>query len=143
MKSSVALLTPSSAERRVTTNGPKGSGPSCTGPNRTNSQRIPCCSAPSSSSWGGLFKEAGASDPVGRVVARAPTKSESTSNSGRVRRQRRQGRPLNAVNSSSKPTRARRHQGPARIGVSKKATVQLSFKRASRSRSQLLVPSTY
>ena len=151
VNSRVAPLMPSSAERRVITRGPRGTGPSCSGPQRSSSQGVPLRltgSPPGGtgtrrSSAGGRCSWAGATPPAGSRADSTPTSRARASNTGKLCRQRRQGSPLKAVTSNSSPTRARRQPGPARIGVSRKARVQASFRRGSRPRSQLPVPSTY
>ena len=151
VKSRVALLMPNSPERRVTTRGPKATGPTFRGPQCTSSQLRPVWlggrpSAPAGakrSSVGGRLGLAALPLPAGSRAERQPTNRARASSRGRLRRHRRQERPLRAVTSSSRPTRARRQRGPARIGVSRKARVQASFWRASSWRNQLPLPGTY
>ena len=143
-------MIPSSAERRVTTSGPKGTGPSCTGPQRSSSQARPLRSggAPdpgwvggsSRSSSGGRCRVARPVPPAGSRVVSSPTSTASNSRRGRLRRQIRRGRPLTRVSRSSRPTRASRQRGPAKIGVTRKATVQASLSRGSIRFSQLPRP---
>ena len=78
--------------------------------------------------------------PAGSRVVSSPTSTASSSRSGRLRRQIRRGRPLTRVSRSSRPTRASRQRGPARIGVTRKATVQASLSRGSIRFSQLPRP---
>ena len=139
VNSKVPLLMPRVADLRVMTSGPKAVDPNFRGPQFTTSQGSPArlgAGLPggpglSRNSLGGRCRLPGGVVLAGSRAPRSPTARARAIRPGRLRRQSRRGRPLARVISSSRPTKARRQKGPARIGVSRKARVQANLRRGS------------
>ena len=137
----VALFSPSSAERRFTTSGPRLKPPSLRGPSLSSSQEGMDGNG-AVSSWGGRTGRTAGGAPVGSKVASRPAKAANTVSSARDRHHTRTGTPLHSVISSSNNSRETRQNGPANTGVSRNISTQPSFRRGSSQRSQPALPST-
>ena len=119
------------------------------GPRFSSSQRAPACAGAglpggtgtSCNSWGGRCSAAAGNSRTGRVAASPPTNKHRASSSGKLRRHSPQGLPQPRVISNKASTSDSRQMGPARIGLSKKARVQSSFRRGSSRHSQAPPPS--
>jgi len=138
----VEVLTPNSAERRSTINGPNEMPPKSTGPNLKSSHDRANKIASGISS-GALIVNSLDIALAGKIIDRKPTIKENISKNTRDRHQMGGGKKLKNVIIKRTKTVEILQVELAKIGASKNNRIHESFIRGSMTRSQLDLPETY
>ena len=142
MKIRVDVLTPNSAERRSTINGPKEIPPRLSGPTLKTSHDLETTITPGISS-GALMLNSADISLAGNPIDKSPIIEENNNKKTRDLHQILSGNKLINVINKRKQTVEILQTEFAKIGVNKNNKIQESLIRGSISRSQLVLPETY